>query len=307
MSHLELLKNERKSVASVFFEFTQAYNRSGSNDIFVFFEGDDDTPFYMPEIRRRWDRKGRIYNFICNGKYTVIDVAKKVHKKINNKNRALFFIDKDLSDILKNKNPRSKNFFITDYYSIENYLITPKMFKIIWTDIFQLYDSDSRLDEYIKIFKNSYKDFVNLMKPIMGWITHHKKDGKDVSLRNVKLDKMLSFRADFKIEQKTNAFIYLAKETKIANGLPNQSELDKMINTLEKFKPKYYIRGKFELWFFVKFVNYVLDVVKKKNGVLKRAKAGMHITVNSAIMCLSGKIPYPKTFTNFLKYNLSRV
>lgn len=308
MNRVEVLKKARQSATVIFFLFRREYiNAKNSKlDIFAFFEGDDDQSFYMPELRRRWNEEN-IHQYVCNGKNTVKEVSKKVHKVIDNKNRALFFLDKDLDDILKIRTPKSKNFFITNYYSIENYFPTLKMFKIIWTDIFQLNSNDARLNNFADAFKICKNNFNKLMTPIMGWIAHYREDGKDVFLKEVSMDKVFSFNSNYIISYEKDYLKYLTEKTKIGSDTATSKQLKKMNARLRKKTPKKYIRGKFELWFFVKFVNTVLGVVSKKTAGHKRAKQGLHINLHNAIMLLSAKIQYPKSLGEFLDYNLSRI
>lgn len=307
MNRTDFLRQQRTTSHTILHRFVLLY-RKKAKDIYVFFEGNDDCSYYMPELRRRRGNISNIYHFNCNGKSNVIDVYKKVIKKVNNINRTLFFIDKDIDDIAGVKNPSAKNIYTTDYYSIENYLVTDDVFRAIWTDIFHLSDTgDIRFSKYLLKFRSCHKKFNIAIKQVMGWVIHERKNNNRLILQNLNMDKVVSFTQRFEVRRKKNGLKYFAGNCGLHYSAQKAKDVKKVIQGLNKLKPKKYIRGKFEMWFFVKFINKVSNIVKKGTNKYKRAKIRQSINLNNAVEILASRCPYPNLLTNFLDYNLSRI
>lgn len=119
----------------------------------------------MPELRRRWWQQGKIYSFICDGKQSVIAAYhdKRISKQISNWKRVLFLVDKDWDDLLDIKIiPNSTSFFVTQYYSCENYLVSIDTVEMFWTDFYKLPQNDPRLAQIIQNFQHGHNRFVKL-------------------------------------------------------------------------------------------------------------------------------------------------
>jgi len=179
----------------------------------------------MPELRRRWHKQGKVRFFICDGKDGVIAAYndKRISQKISNWKRVLFFVDKDWDDLLNiTKIPQSKSVFVTEYYSIENYLVNPDTVEIVWTDIYKLPQDDTRLVQVIQNFQYGYSLFVKLIRPMMAWAIAQKKKEKalasaqnrkekGLNLNNVNLNKVFELDSDLKPLKKGDGFLQLKK------------------------------------------------------------------------------------------------
>jgi hypothetical protein len=120
MSFVDSLRKQRRNPPAVWIQFTMAY-QDGMSDVYVFFEGGADYTFYMPEIRRRWNGRGQVRPFDCDGKENVLALIPRVTRRLDHRWRALFFVDKDIDDILGLAILADPFLFQTECYSIENY------------------------------------------------------------------------------------------------------------------------------------------------------------------------------------------
>jgi hypothetical protein len=98
--------------------------KSTDNSIHIFHEGKDDPSFYSNYLERGRLKRQRVYYYLFNNKKGVYFHYEKINWLKFKKNRLLFFVDKDLDDILEIKYPHDQNIFVTKYYTIENYLIS---------------------------------------------------------------------------------------------------------------------------------------------------------------------------------------
>jgi hypothetical protein len=84
-------------------------------------------------------------------------------------------------------------------------------------------------------------------------------------------------------------------------------ELREIWRIIRQMEYKRYMRGKFEIWFMVTFVNRVADIVRKRMSGYKRAVIRQQITYENVVEVLAGKVPYPDALYTFLEYNLARL
>jgi hypothetical protein len=145
-----------------------------SNSIFCFVEGLADITFYKNFVINYF-KDYIIEWFNCGGVFEVLnyyDLAKEQSDNWNklNKNRFLFFTDKDCSDIQKDSNLRMQddNIFITqDVYSVDNYLVVEYIVERILEEYFGIEKSHISIlkCEFNKVyeqFKEMFSDIVCL-------------------------------------------------------------------------------------------------------------------------------------------------
>ncbi|MFO0958919.1 MAG: DUF4435 domain-containing protein [Isosphaeraceae bacterium] len=266
-------------------------------DIYVFFEGNADFSFYMPELRRQWP-SGNIIPFKCKGKKNVINLIDKVQAKLDRPWRALFFVDKDLDDFLNTPLPDCEYLLQTDYYSIENHIATESMLRVIWTDIFHLHLQDPRLASVVTRYQDATSQFVTSIRAVMGAILYYRRIGHRLNLSDVNLSKMLHIDSDFCVTLREDWFGYLRSKT---SGLPDPdwTMVESVKAELSGYFYKYYTRGKFDIHFFVEFVKRLALVLSEKAGDDARVIVQTQITGDNAVEVLAGHQPAPAYLAAF--------
>jgi len=222
MNLVDNLRQQRQTPQALWLQFTTAYD-SKRYTLYIFFEGKTDGAYYLPELRRR--RKQReISQFICDGKDGVIAAYndKRITKKITNWKSVLFFVDKDWDELLNITSiPQSNSFFVTEYYSFENYLVDSETIEMFWTDFYKL-PQNEKLTQVIQNFQHGYSVFVKLIRPMMAWaIAQKKKEQKlaviqnrkeeGFNLNNVNLNNVFELDSDLKPLKKENGWKNLKK------------------------------------------------------------------------------------------------
>lgn len=316
MSYVDHLRERARIPNATYLKFITQFTDK-SKDIYVFFEGNDDAPYYLPEVRRQYHTNfsGVIYSYKCNGKDNLNNVFKKVNARIKGKQirRTLFIVDKDLDDILEIRPiTKSNSYYITDNYSFENNLVNKQMIRSIWVDNLHLDDYDSRLLVYIEDFDLYMKNVNNIMSLIMSWVIFNRKNGNRPLLSNIKFEKIFKINNDFSITKKIKVLEQLNKAANIENNNKIWNDIKKIRIELRKIKePKNYIRGKFELWFFVAYLkNIYKDTTsreKNRNEGTKRATPTTQINMSNIVELIAQSTPLPSSFPDFVKYNLSRI
>ena len=128
------LRRERETAATAFHYFLLDYSRAPQG-VFAFFEGRDDASFYAGFIIRYVAEDRPYHSYNCGGKDAVYQAHAKIHAHGKVTAITLFFVDGDLSRLLDEKYPSSRSVYVTDFYSIENYLVAPAMIRRMFVEL----------------------------------------------------------------------------------------------------------------------------------------------------------------------------
>ncbi|MGO9120727.1 MAG: DUF4435 domain-containing protein [Desulfomonilaceae bacterium] len=223
--------------------------------IHAFFESDEDRSFYNNFIYQRIE-KDLVFNYSCDGKDQVYSVYDRIMKRSLGNNIALFFVDKDLEEFLGEEHVKAANIFVTDYYSIENYLVDDYMLDRILTELFHPKNVKLKNSEIKLKFQAALEQFYDLMRPLMAWVIYLRRNSIKVYLNdaNTQFHKILKLDHDLTISTRTGDGIeLLASICKVITPPKFASKKDAIVRELNGINPKKWIRGKYELWFFVTF------------------------------------------------------
>ena len=99
MTYIETLRKSRESKASALHLFLLNFSRN-TGHIHAFFEGNDDSSFYTNFIKS-FSVQVPIEVYKCGSKKSVYEVYNQIRERSIQHVKALFFVDKDFSDILE--------------------------------------------------------------------------------------------------------------------------------------------------------------------------------------------------------------
>ena len=148
--------------------------------------------FYLPHLRLRCSGAERVHSFICRGKPGVLDVYRNILFKNGRQRRVLFFVDSDLELFLAEATIADSCIYKTDYYSIENFLVTSDVLEFVWTDLLALSAADERLARARHAFEQGLSCFSKNMITIMAWVVYHRRRGTKLNLQNLNLDNVFA-------------------------------------------------------------------------------------------------------------------
>ena len=152
MLRVEDLRRERENPRTAFLQFL--LNAKLPNIIHSFFEGQDDLSFYTNFINSFTQDPDKLHlTYICGDKEGVYKAYGLV-MKANRPGTFLFFVDKDLSDILNEKYLQATNIYVTEFYSIENYIVTEYMLRRIWAEILHFTEIGV---EFSEVYRNKFQ------------------------------------------------------------------------------------------------------------------------------------------------------
>jgi hypothetical protein len=304
MSYIDVLRKAKSSRASVVHKFLTAYDPN-SDRIYSFVEGDADEAFYRAQIQKYIPDERKIYTYNCEGKAGVAQAYEDIVKKYPKCERVLFFLDKDVDDIVGVQWPSDPRIFVTECYSIENYVINKQALSRYFKDYVKIRKIDIDVDSALEQFESDLTHFHKMMLPVMAWIVIMKRAGSRVNLHDLNPGELFGVTDSGSCRKPKRCTIaYLVKVTQVKEQTPDWQKLRITCNELKRLPAKAYIRGKFEAWWFVEFGRRILDglqkVVQEGKGSIK---VHMQLQANTFIQLLSAGLETPERLDAFLTFH----
>jgi len=307
---VDYLLSEADSEHTYYALFVQSYKKNSQN-LYCFFEGYDDVKYYRIRIQN-FTQKDIDEWFYCGGKDNVINAYKliKQHSEYD-LSRILFFIDKDFSDIIEISN----QIYVTPYYAIENFYTQRDVLKAIIKDEFKVRENCSENNDFrliFEIYDKLISDFHNEILFFNAWLAcQNEKREKFKEKKRLHIDnKVKKYFNNIVLEdlQTIADLSDLNNIDKLKELFPNAHEISEVeLNSkIEEFKQKdgcKFFRGKFELHFFVSFLNRIKEELGKKSSSIfsKKYKISLRIEFSNAISVLSQYAETPECLINYLE------
>lgn len=310
MNFLAELRNSRQSSATAYKEFL---NRQEPVSLHIFVEGNDDSSFYRNFFTPYQGKFNTQKFYDCGGKHQVYETRNKIMTREDppawsNSMVILYFVDKDLSDLLQEDYPIGADIFVTDYYSIENYLVSEEMLEIIWEDFFNFYgENKPEFSPFRKKFQKELQCFYDHIRPVMMWIIHHKKNCASLSFSRIRLHELFEVNESLELRRKIEGDVQslIAKLDKSCNLTTTTQCFEEEKDIILELNPKTYIRGKFEVWFFVKFLEALVEIIRKMKIEIGFSQ-GL-LTEKVIVKTLGPRLKIPKSISKFLERNLNDI
>jgi hypothetical protein len=295
MSFTDLLRSARSTRVATTHKFLTNYDPN-SDRVYAFVEGDADGAFYRAQIQKYAPDQRMIYTYNCEGKAGVTEAYEDIVKRYPKCERVLFFLDKDVDDIVGRQWPSDPRIFVTECYSIENYVVNKEALSRYFKDYVKVRRVDVDVDRVLEQFERDLAHFHKMMLPVMAWIVMMKRAGHRVNLHDVDPGALFGV-TDQGNRRKARrcATAYLVRVTQSNAGSPNWKHLRTTCAELKRLPPKAYVRGKFEAWWFVEFGRRILDGLQR---VVQEAKGSirlqMPLNTNTFIQLLSASLLFLK-------------
>lgn len=305
ISMLEVHATALSDRQSVYHEFLSRYKHN-SMCVYGFVEGKDDPSFYRGAIENNLPEGWSVDLWSVGNKEKVIELHNCFDWTRFSKNRVVFFIDKDLSYFLGEKLPTDSNVYITDKYSIENDIVSRNTCDRVLTEVCSLNMIDKYdKDKILGLFDKQLAIFQKKMTPLMAWIIHWKRSGSRPSLNDilmkhlfiVKVGELCSITSPKSFSSPEE---YIHKQCNII-----YKPISKIAAVIREFKtangPQKFIRGKYELWFFIEFVLSIYkNITRFSNRYTKSPKMNVTLSQTNAITLIAARARIPSTLKNFL-------
>lgn len=311
MSLLDDLRQVRKSAAVAFFEFIRD-NPKLADSVHAFFEGQSDLSFYRNFLERFVSAPTTLRTYECGGKHGVYTTHNKIVQRSDLQAIVVCFVDRDFADLLGANYPVADNMYVTDHYSIENYLVSADMLGRIWDEMIHVEPEEIDLKPIQVKFETELARFHGFMLPVTAWIIYVQRNGQKIDENHINLAAFFSLADDLTL-QCSHETDYMGMvgvldgHCKVVTPAELLPGIDVVKAELSALPPKRYVRGKFELWFFVQFVNKLTSLLRQT-----LSGAGQPLSVNvrlqfgqaNALIVLGPRLPIPPSLETFLQRNI---
>lgn len=294
----KLLEDAARSDIAILHEFRIQYY-SDDLSVHLFFEGPEDRVYYMPSIRRRCRVVAHCYD--CAGKRNLRRLRPDVYRIASDISRCLFFVDRDHDDFTNTQIEKDTQTYITDFYSIESSLATRETVEILLADIIGLAKTQSQFKMSLQAFDISRRTFFIALRPIMAWVIAGRIDRQELNLNNVDLSKVVIRNHSGHFKRRREGFAYFTKQVGASSYRPKRDLYRRVMHMMHECDMRLWMRGKYELWFFVTEMRaQISPIVGKPLNSGRKIKCPQGLVHNAAIEFLSGQIPIPESASEFL-------
>ncbi len=259
-----------KSVATLKYKLAMLRNSSPNVPILAF-EGIEDKTVYYIWIQRMRDLSYE--PFPCFGKKKVLEFFEMLLRDMGGLDKGVyFFVDRDFDDL--GGIQRDARIFMTDRYSIENYLVEERVLEEILKNELQCHTNTELRRTLVSNFSERYSEFLEITKELNFRLFAAKANG--IRLQNNLPDRIediavITLKKVLPPKRPPEELIRLTREL--------NCEEERV--TREKFScldPRRRYRGKFSLMFFERWIKYLVEEYERDNseyflGLVKEAKA----------------------------------
>ncbi len=303
---IDILREESESEHVAFTEFALVYKKD-ANILYCFFEGSDDKKYYGLRIIHIAERDFK--DFTCGGKDAVIKAFKLVKSKEQYKKaETLFFVDKDYGEIVPDG-----AIYTTPCYSVENFYTSTHVFVSILKNEFNIKEHDRDFEVALELYGKLQSLFHKRLILFNSWLLCQyeirRRDGINTYLRiDDAIDNIfrkivnddLSGISDFRELNDINC---------IENDLfPDAPKVDtevlkEKIDYFKESNMQKLFRGKFEMKFFISFLQKLKNDICKKSPTMfsQRYKCNLRFEYCNALSLLTQYADTPECLKSYLK------
>ncbi|MFH4832271.1 DUF4435 domain-containing protein [Vibrio diabolicus] len=305
MNFLDLLNEELSNDNIEHHLFLIGYNPR-NKVIHCFFEGKTDESFYGTLVRNMMPDTYKLKTYICGKKDSVIYHYNEIGHKTNNVQPLLFFIDKDIDDIIPIEVPKDENIHETIYYAIENYMVNGAAICQIWAEMFRQ-SSGTKISEKINnLFDNAHSEYNKIALRLMSWVLYHRrKGGVRLNLDCIQTNELFSINRNLELSPAftdLELYSHLDSKTKVVT-LPSDIEgINQCYDELSAYEIKTVSRGHNEMDFFIEFFKKLKEVSSEA-----KVKPQFDISSSNAIDVLGPRTKPCKLLLSFLTAHFSKL
>lgn len=260
------------------------------------FEGRDDREAYSAWLRRI-DPALKFEPFECGSKKKVLNLFDIVVKdKGDLETRVRFFVDRDF-DELQGRHGNS-NIFVTDRYSVENYLVDRETLEDILRVELHCHEMPDTRFEILNIFEDVYDQFLSATKLINERLYTSRRLGvpiKPITDRLSDISKVEIKKANVGDKHPHEIISF---ESPLVSELILEIELE-----FGKLDPRLRYRGKFAISFFRKWLELISQERRENSNKLFPEKSKHKIKNEFSILTLAARSPMPEGLVEFANSN----
>lgn len=300
MSFVDELRKARIGRATVVHEYLTNY-APHARRVHAFVEGYEDVVFYRAQLALFAGPEFKIFTYRCGNKQAVYTAYEDLLQRGPIPPYTLFFVDKDLSDLVAEVWPTHDSIYVTDWYSIENYFVTQHAFERLCLECIRLRNCNISLEPVFRQFEGQLQRFHNELRSIMAWVIVVRRRGLRPNLQNIQMGDLLQFKQDCALGSVPGRLAHLERMTGIASPVGVWREVRGVLTELDRMEAKSFVRGKFESWFLATFLQHALEHLRTV-AAEEGGSVGLAVNINAAnlVEALVARVLTPPSLRQFL-------
>lgn len=275
---------------------------------FLFFEGAHDQAYYLPMVRKFIKEDDEVYCFICDGKSGIRNAIDHAESRSITSTNVMFFADRDLDDYVGNTQPANNNCYITDFYSVESYMISLDVFKKACQNTLCIDADEAFVDAIHSAFDGMLRRLYRVLRPLMAWTIHHRSMGIKVNLNNVDMAALVDILPDLSLRRKSKAFAEFKKLTGVTEEAIDREAIRARLRQLNSSDPRLYARGHYCMNVYLKWMDalraHLRGICKPKE---KKPFLDVHINSDNVIQLMLPNCSMPKSLSSFLEHRCGEI
>jgi Protein of unknown function (DUF4435) len=293
--YLARLRKAREARSVIKIKFVTLKGRAGDASTLVF-EGDDDKIAYGRWIARL--KPDLCYEaFVCNGKRMVRELQDILYSDLGSlAERTYLFIDRDFDE--HDGFIANDNLFVTDRYSIENYLVSADVVSAIVRDEFPCHELVDLRNKICQQFQKDFEEFLTITREFNRRLFVARK--LQIPLEGGGLPARASDYALIDVGQVAAANPPV--ENTIVLSKPVSPEAETMLSIqFDNMEPQSRYRGKNAMLFFERWLGQLADHFDARSGVFASEPiAGKVRRRELTLGSYASRSPVPEGFGDFL-------
>ena len=192
--------------------------------------------------------------------------------------------------------------FVTDCYSIENYLVNELVLEKFIIDNC-LITNESVIGLTKENFRQQHIIYIKQLKMISAWMMYCRDNNFNVSFNEIKMSDLFEINNDGKLKRKTltsysSKFEYLCAKTNTNHfNIEDIKYYYDLIN--RETKPKKFIRGKYELNFMYMYLRYITENIV--------SEISQEVKIHNKSACRKDRVVRPKSTIQLNEENIFQV
>jgi hypothetical protein len=306
MSFADQLRAARSSPTSILHKFLSSYNPSGVGRIHAFVEGEPDQAFYRSQIERHCRVLPEVILYNCEGKKNVFAAHNDVISRFPDCKTVLFFVDRDLDDLVGVAWPCAPRIFVTEWYSVEHYVVSGESVLAYFQEFCKVRGAEIDLAKLSEQFQVQLLVFYRLILPVMAWVIAAKRTGLKPVVQNISMADLVSLDSECATRRRFCQRLSLLNNVTGLNGeTVTWKDVRSAVRDIKNVDPRQFVRGKFAGWLFIAFLNkasaLLSSIVREAGGSMSTR---VQIQESNFIQLLSPKIQPSLPLKKFLALHL---
>lgn len=293
-AHLASMREARSVPAVLKLQLAKIRSSDPDRPIFAF-EGDDDKYIYYQWIRRI--RSELKYEpFPCTGKGALLALIGVIRRDQTNIGVGVyFFFDRDFDD-WRGSEPH-ENAFMTDRYSVENYLVSSDVLDELLANEFNCHGDRELRSRLIALFERSYSEFLEVTRDLNRKIFVARRANIDLGGRipsKISAIAKVGISGSERVEMNLEAmFPFSVEEIGV--------DLDQIDREFRELTPALRYRGKFAMLFWNRWLSMLVDEYNSgEKGVFEARIRGKVRASELTLSTFASKSSFPEGLEQFV-------